>query len=69
MTPLNPPFEGGKFSPPPLEGELEGVNLDLLIIISTQLEKGELTRRALNLLTTLSREEVSGAIRFLEDYR
>ena len=30
MTPLNPPFEGGKFSPPPLEGELEGVNLDLL---------------------------------------
>jgi len=39
------------------------------IIISTQLEKGELTRRALNLLTTLSREEVSGTIRFLEDYR
>lgn len=33
------------------------------------LEKGELTRRALNLLTTLSREEVSGTIRFLEDYR
>jgi hypothetical protein len=32
MTPLNPPFEGGKFSPPPLEGELEGVNLDLLIL-------------------------------------
>jgi hypothetical protein len=30
MTPLNPPFEGGKFSPPSLEGELEGVNLDLL---------------------------------------
>jgi hypothetical protein len=30
MTPLNPPFEGGKFSPPPREGELEGVNLDLL---------------------------------------
>jgi hypothetical protein len=32
MTPLNPPFERGKFSPPPLEGELEGVNLDLLIL-------------------------------------
>jgi hypothetical protein len=29
MTPLNPPFEGGKFSPPPQEGELEGVNLDV----------------------------------------
>ena len=32
ITPLNPPFEGGKFSPPPLEGELEGVKLDLLSI-------------------------------------
>jgi hypothetical protein len=32
MTPLDPPFEGGKFSPPPQEGELEGVNLDLLIL-------------------------------------
>jgi hypothetical protein len=30
MTPLNPPFKGGKFSPPPREGELEGVNLDIL---------------------------------------
>jgi hypothetical protein len=30
MTPLNPPFEGGRFSPPPREGELEEVNLDLL---------------------------------------
>jgi hypothetical protein len=34
MTPLDPPFEGGKFSPPPQEGELEGVNLDLLILIA-----------------------------------
>jgi len=34
MTPLNPPFEGGKFSPPPLEGELEGVNLDLLSMVT-----------------------------------
>jgi hypothetical protein len=33
MTPLNPPFEGGKFSPPPLEGELEGVNLDVLRLL------------------------------------
>jgi len=29
FTPLNPPEIGGKFSPPPREGELEGVNLDL----------------------------------------
>jgi hypothetical protein len=34
MTPLNPPFKGGKFSPPPLEGELEGVNLDGLRLVA-----------------------------------
>ena len=39
-TPLNPPFKGGKFSSPPLKGELEGVKLDLLsLAISGQLIK------------------------------
>lgn len=38
------------------------------IIFSTQLEKGELLRRMLNLLQTLSAEDAAGTVRFLADY-
>lgn len=38
------------------------------IIISQQLEKGELTRRILNLLHTLSAEQMENTLRHLADY-
>lgn len=39
------------------------------VILSPQLEKGELVRRTLNLLQVLSREEITNTIRHLADYK
>lgn len=39
------------------------------IILSPQIEKGELVRRTLNLLNALSAEEIGGTVRHLADYR
>jgi hypothetical protein len=39
------------------------------VILSLQIEKGELARRALNLLRSLSAEEIANAVRYLADYR
>jgi predicted nuclease of predicted toxin-antitoxin system len=38
------------------------------IILSPQIEKGELVRRVLNLLRALSEQEIANAVRFLSDY-
>ena len=38
------------------------------IILSPQIAKGELIRRALNLLRSLSAEDVVGTVRYLADY-
>ena len=39
------------------------------VILSPQIEKGELARRALNLLRSLSAEEMADTVRHLADYR
>ncbi len=39
------------------------------VILSPQIEKGELARRTLNLLRSLSAEEIANAVRYLADYR
>jgi predicted nuclease of predicted toxin-antitoxin system len=39
------------------------------VIVSPQIEKGELIRRALNLLRSLSAEEIANTVRYLADYR
>jgi predicted nuclease of predicted toxin-antitoxin system len=39
------------------------------VVLSPQIEKGELLRRVLNLLGALSAEEVSGTVRYLADYK
>ena len=39
------------------------------IIVSEQVEKGELVRRTKKLLTILSTEEVKGTLRYLADYK
>lgn len=39
------------------------------VILSPQIEKGELVRRALNLLRALSAEEMADTVRHLADYR
>ena len=39
------------------------------VILSPQIEKGELIRRTLNLLRALSDEEIANTVRYLADYR
>ena len=39
------------------------------VILSPQIEKGELVRRTLNLLRSLSAEEIAGTVRHLTDYQ
>ena len=39
------------------------------LILSPQIEKGELIRRMLNLLRSLSAEEIVNTVRYLGDYR
>ena len=39
------------------------------VILSPQIEKGELVRRTLNLLRLLSAEEIADTVRHLADYR
>jgi predicted nuclease of predicted toxin-antitoxin system len=39
------------------------------VILSPQIEKGELVRRALNLLQSLSAEETTGSVCHLADYK
>jgi hypothetical protein len=39
------------------------------VILSPQIENGELIRRTLNLLRTLSDEEIANTVRYLADYR
>ena len=40
----------------------------LFLILSPQIEKGELVRRTLNLLRLLSAEEIADTVRHLADY-
>ena len=39
------------------------------VILSPQIEKGELVRRTLNLLRSLSAEKIAGTVRHLTDYQ
>jgi hypothetical protein len=39
------------------------------VILSPQIDRGELLRRTLNLLRALPAEEIVGTVRFLADYR
>lgn len=39
------------------------------LIISAQLPRGELLRRVLNLLNSVSAEDMANSVRFLEDFR
>jgi hypothetical protein len=39
------------------------------IILSDELEQGELTRRAVNLLAAVSAEEMKNALRFLQEFK